>query len=115
MATLVIPTRSDGVPHYTFSIELDEKTYELELLWVERSAAWYLSIADSDGVPLLSTRKLVLGAFITWRFKNPELPPGDFHLLDTSGQGLEAGLYDLGQRVLLFYTEGADWPAGMMR
>ncbi len=115
MATLVIPTATDGSAHYTMTVELDGVTYELELLWVERSPGWYLSISLDDGTRLLSCRRLVLGAFITRRFKDPRLPKGDFTLLDTTGQDIEAGLYDLGSRVLLLYTEGADWPAGVLR
>lgn len=115
MATLTIPTRTDAVPYYDFSIELDGATYQLELRWVERAASWFMSIMDADGTMLLASRRLVLGAFIMRRFKNPALPPGDFHLVDTTGEDIEAGLYDLGARVLLLYTEGADWPAGFER
>lgn len=115
MATLTMPTRTDGVPHYTFTCELEGQTYLFELLWVDRSASWHMTIADVDGTPILSSRRLVLGAFITRRFKDVRLPPGEFTLLDTSGQDEEAGLYDLGARVLLLYTEAADWPAGVLR
>lgn len=115
MATLVIPTAADGTAHYTMATELDGVTYEIELLWVERTPAWYLSLSLEDGTRLLSSRRLVLGAFITRRFKDPRLPKGDFYLYDTTGQDIEAGLYDLGARVLLLYTEGADWPPGVMR
>lgn len=113
MATLVIPTRTDGAPLYSFSIGLEDATYELAFRWVDRTPAWYMTIADESGTPLLASRKLVLGAFITRRFKNPALPPGDFYLYDSSGQDREAGLYDLGERVLLLYTEGPDWPGGV--
>jgi hypothetical protein len=115
MATLTIPTRTDGIFHYSFQVDLEGATYELELLWVERTPGWYLSLYAEDGTLLLANRRLVLGAFLTRRFKNPALPPGDFHLVDTSGQDVEAGLNELGARVLLLYTEGPDWPAGFVR
>lgn len=115
MATLTMPTRTDGCPHYTFTSELEGASYLFELLWMERPASWFLTIADLDGSPILASRRLVLGAFITRRFKDVRLPPGEFTLLDTTGQDLEAGLYDLGSRVLLLYTEAADWPAGVLR
>lgn len=110
MATLTIPTRTDGAPYYSFTLLLEDVTYELEFRWVERAAAWFMAISDAGGALLLASRRLVLGVPITMRFKNPALPPGDFYLYDSSGKDIEAGLYDLGSRVLLLYTEGADWP-----
>ena len=114
MATLVIPTRTDGCPDYTFTIGLDGDTYRLRLLWQERSTSWYMDIQEVDGTPILSTRRLVLGLPLTFRYKDTRLPPGEFELQDTTAQDEEAGLFDLGSRVLLLYTEAADIP-GVLR
>lgn len=107
-APYVIPTLTDGTAHYVFTTELDGATFELELLWVERTPAWYLSVSLEDGTRLLSSRRLVLGTGITFRYKNPRLPKGDFWLFDTTGQDAEPGLYDLGARVLLLYGAAED-------
>lgn len=110
MTTIVVPTRQD-VPHYTFEIDLDGKTFGFEFLWNGRSGAWYFTITDAVGTVLLAGRKVVLGFPLLNRFRDPRLPAGDLAAIDTSGQYLEAGLNDLGKRVKLLYTSADDIPA----
>jgi hypothetical protein len=111
MSTLIIPTLTDGTPWYDFEIDLDGATYSLEFKWNPVDVAWSLSIYDATRTLILSERKLVLGVPLTKQFRLLGLPPGEFTVVDTSGQQLEAGLTDLGARVLLLYTESASLPA----
>ena len=112
MATLEIPTRTDGTEHYSFQIELDGRTYELEFSWNERDAAWRMAVLDLEGRVLASPRKVVLVWPLLSRKRSAELPPGEFVAFDSTGRNLEPGLGDLGGRVRLLYVEAASLPAG---
>lgn len=113
MSVIVMPTRQD-VPHYTFEIDLDGRTFGFEFLWNGRSGAWYFTVSDAVGTVLLAGRKVVLGFPLLNRFRDPRLPAGDLGAIDTSGQDLEAGLNDLGKRVKILYTPAADMPAAFV-
>lgn len=103
----IMPTRTD-VPHYTFELQLEQRTYAFEFRWNERAGAWFFSIADADGAPLLSGRKVTLGLPLLARFRDPRLPAGDLEAVDTTGQNRAPGLDELGSRVKLLYLERAE-------
>jgi hypothetical protein len=110
MATLILPARSN-LTHYEFGVELEGASYTIELRWNARDGAWYLSLYDSAGEPLVSGHKAVLGANLLGRGENPRLPPGLLTLFDTSGTLVDPGQTELGGRVQLIYMESADLAA----
>lgn len=107
---ITLPTRTDRA-FYDFEIELEGRTFLLELHWNERDSSWYLKIcaAEAPDVPILAGRKIVLGFPLLGRFRDSRLPPGEITALDTSGRNQAPGLADLGDRVLLIYSEAAEW------
>ena len=100
--TQKIPLRSD-VPWYSLSVELDGRTYGLELRWNDVSNAWFISLADASGAPIISSLKVVVGWPISKRYADPRLPPGILAAIDTTGRDLPPGRSDLGSRVELHY------------
>lgn len=104
MATLVLPAHSDSA-FYDFEVDLEGRTYTVELRWNARSAAWYLTLRDAAGAILVAGRKVVLGAGLLGRSPAPGLPPGGIVAIDTSGADLDPGRNDLGTRVALVYYE----------
>jgi hypothetical protein len=109
---LVMPTRTDAA-RYTFEMELDGVTFGFTFNWNERAGAWFFSIADVNGVPLLSGRRVVVNFPLLARFRDPRLPAGDLEAVDTSGEKLDPGLADLGARVRLLYMPIAELPSLM--
>jgi hypothetical protein len=107
---VILPTKTDGTERYAFSTQLDGQTFAFEFYWNERGGFWAFILSDAAGEQLMR-RKVVVGLPLTARFVDPRLPPGDFIALDTSGQDVEAGLQDLGDRVQLVYLEAADLAA----
>lgn len=107
-----IPVNGE-LPHQLFNVQLDGATYGLELRWNQRALGWFLSIFDVSGNLLLSGRRLVVGWGLIARFKkwNASLPPGDFIVVDSTGEGLEPGLDELGTRVKLVYIEAQELSA----
>ena len=115
MSTIVLPTRVD-VPHYTFEIELERRTFGFEFLWNDRSKSWSFNLFRDglydDAHLLLAGRKIVIDLPLLARYRDPRLPAGELCAIDTSGQAQNPGLDELGDRVRLLYFDFADIPAG---
>lgn len=97
-----------GDAFFDLQAVLDGVTYTLQFRWNVRLEAWFMDILDEQGVTmLLAGLRLVanwpLGAYNTGR-----QPPGAFVAFDTSGEGLDPGLDDLGDRVQLKYFTAED-------
>lgn len=110
MATLLLPLRSDS-PHFDFQVELEGTTFGFELKWNSRDEAWYLTVRAADDTIVLAGLKLVVRHPLLSRYRRLGLPKGELEAVDTTGKDAEAGLNDLGVRVLLLYTPSTDFPA----
>lgn len=105
MATVVeIPVRND-LEAYSFTIELDGTNYVLSFRFNVRMDRWAMDIAKTDGTVVLAGVVLETGVDLTGRYVSDSLPPGRFLAYDESGQGMNAGRYDLGDSVKLLYEE----------
>ena len=114
---VLIPLRSD-VARWTLQVDLgetyatdrvsflDARTYTLIFDWNTRAQVWTMGIQNADGNDLLRGKALRLGSLrIRKHGKAAGLPPGDFLLVDLSGQHQEADLDSLGTtHQLLYYT-----------
>lgn len=106
MAIQVIPVFNE--PAYTQRVEMDGTEYVLDLFFNEREWAWYLSIADVDGVAILSSLKLVVGFPLLRKNAGTRRPPGELYALDMTGADRPASLTDFGKRVRLVYLDAAE-------
>lgn len=120
MSVYVIPT-IPGEPHYDFGTTIDGVGYIIAVKWNERDkaldaagniitdGAFYFSVYDVGGEPLATGVKIVLGAYLGRRYVSiPLFANGVFIAYDTSGKGIDAGINDLGSRVLLLYIPNHD-------
>lgn len=107
MSIYYLPARTD-LEHYDFTTDLEGSLYTFELYWNQRASAWFVSVADVDGQPIVSGRKVVLGAQLLGRAVRPAGPPGLLIAIDTSGASLEPGIADLGGRVQLVYFDSTE-------
>jgi hypothetical protein len=108
---LILPLRDD-VPHFGFTTELDGVTFGLEFRWNGRDSAWYFNLTDADGAMLLAGLRVVVRHLYLGRFRYLGLPAGELEFIDTTDADEEAGLGDLGSRVLLVYTPSGELPEG---
>lgn len=83
-------------------------SYGFEFLWSYRDSAWYFSVNDAEGTPIVTHRKAVVSFPLLARFHRADLPPGTLVLQDTGGQFEDPGLTDLGARVQLLYFSTAE-------
>lgn len=102
MADFIIPTRQDS-EDYEVEVELSGTPFLLRFTWNYRSEFWYVTISDTDGNVVAGNRKITVGTPLLYGVPGTDKPDGELIAIDTSGAGQEAGLEDLGDRVLLFW------------
>lgn len=102
-----VPLRS-GIPSFTQRTSLDGVTFNLDFAWNERESAWYFAVADADGLPLRGGVRMVLNWPLLFSVADARRPGGELYLIDLDQTGVEAGLDDLGVRVVLMYVTAAE-------
>lgn len=107
MAILRIRTLRDGTAHYTQTVALDGRGYVMDLDYHARDGYWYLSLADSDGVPIQGCvgRRCVANWPIL-RSVDARRPPGE--LIVAGGQDVPPGLTTFGDGQALYYAEASE-------
>jgi hypothetical protein len=102
MADFIIPTRTDS-EDYEVEVELGGVAYLLRFTWNYRESFWYLTISDTDSNVIAGNIKVVISKPLLLEISNEDKPNGQLIAVDTSGADIEAGLDELGDRVLLFW------------
>lgn len=103
MTLVVIPLSGGAYAAYTQTTSLDGKDFSMLLEWNWRCAAWFLSLFDSDGAPVLESQKLVIDADLLHGVTQANRPVGKLILLEISGAYTEATFESLGTRHQLHY------------
>lgn len=104
MARFLIPTRSDDTAFWSQRVALDGSDYLLSFAWSGRDNAWYLSIANANGDPLINSIKLISNWSLLRRFAYVQgIPPGALVLLDPSGKLPRPGYFNLASVFLVYY------------
>lgn len=84
MSIFVIPTDPLGLSSYFMTVSLEGTSYQIELDYNERCAAWYLSVADADNVDIYNGVKLMTGFPLLKKCRDPRRPPGDFFVMSST-------------------------------
>jgi hypothetical protein len=100
--SVLIPLQP-SIPNYRVGTALEGVQYTLDVRWNGRDEAWYLDLLLEDETPVVHGLKLVLGAAIGSGITNPDFPPGVFVCRDLSNEGRDAGLDDMGTRVVVYF------------
>lgn len=111
MSIFVIPTDPLGLSSYFMTVSLEGTSYQIELDYNERCAAWYLSVADADNVDIYNGVKLMTGFPLLKKCRDPRRPPGDFFVMSSTADQSPPALLDLlpgSGRCSLFYVT-SDW------
>ena len=123
MALVQIPCMPGADSRWQQRTALDGVDYLLTFYWTQRDGAWRLDVADQDGNPIATGRKLVcnwpilrgvLGTRASWGIAGvvDTFPPaGILAVIDTLGEDMDPGFNDLGTRCVLLYGSLADWQA----
>lgn len=101
-----------GEPEQVIDIALGDQEVHLRVRWNSREAKWYLDVFELDGkTPIATGIALVLGVLLGRRSPHP-LFAGALFLVDDGATAAigprDAGLFDLGGRVTLWYLDPVD-------
>jgi hypothetical protein len=103
------PTDVEGaVPFFTERVILGAREYQFRFVWVQREAKWYYDLMDQSGSMIAAGLKLVADFPTNRLLVDDRAPAGTIMCLDTSGEGRDPGLADLGSRCLVLFLDGAD-------
>lgn len=103
---LELPTLTDGSHYYSMRLRLDGSDYNITLHWNARQERWYLSIADSENQPIVSSICVVCNVnFLRFVQHDVRSPPGSMIAYDLTDDDAPPGLTELGEggRVKLLY------------
>lgn len=101
-----------SVPSYRVSTVLDEVEYILDVRWNARDGAWYFDLYDADEDLIRAGIKVVLGTLLGRRCADLRFPGGAIIADDTSRDGREATLDDIGTRVVVMYFDADELGTG---
>ena len=111
MISIDLPApQSPPIPAFDRQYALDGTTYTLRFRWYDTDAGWRIVTLDEPGQVILAGAVRMAVDFPLYLSRVPRVPPGYLLLIDTTGQGQEAGLADLGGRHLLYYIPAAANP-----
>lgn len=99
-------------PFYRVGVTLEDIPYILDVRWNGRDGAWYFDLLDVAEDPVRCGIKIVLGAFLGIRSRDPRMFPGTLVAEDTSGESRDATIDDLGTRVVVYYYTAAELGIG---
>jgi hypothetical protein len=107
-----------SIPFQNFSTTIDGTNY---LRWNARDkkvdplgniitqGAWYFDLLDETSSPILTGIKILLGVAMGRRCEDPRWPLGVFMAQDMLNSGIDAGLDDLGTRIIVYFYPLAQW------
>lgn len=104
MAIIEIPVRSD-IPSYELKMELEAVIYSLKFRWNERMALWFFTMADEEGVEVISGLPVQTNVDIKGRFKQAGTPPGRFLSYDETGKARDPDRSNFGNEIKFLYEE----------
>lgn len=94
---------------YSFRTLISDVELTFDVNWNDRDQAWYFSVADGDGDPIVSGVKICLGLDLLANVRDrTSLPSGSLVALDTAQGQTRPGKTDLGDRVLLVFLTPDD-------
>lgn len=103
---LIVPCTPNGSARWTQRTTLGGRDFVLSFAWIQRDGAWYLDIADQDGAPIATARRLGTSWPPLVGVHDARQPPGLLVVLDATGaDDLDPGFADLGTRFLLTYFD----------
>lgn len=108
----LLPTLTDGTPFYSFRAVLDDREYAFAFRWNNRTQTWVFDLATTDGVELLTGRRVLLGNDLLRYCVAPQRPPGVLAAVARDDHLVAPGLTDLGARVQLLYFRKDEFVEG---
>ena len=111
MTVFVVPTFS--APSWTQQTTFEGVSYALQFDFNQRACAYYMSVADADGVDIYNGVKVVCGFLLLQKCRDTRRPAGDLLCLSSTADASPPTFLDLlpgSGRCTLYYIT-SDWLA----
>lgn len=106
MSVFILPLDSVD-PAYTVDVDLSGTIYRLTFVWTARTSLWTMDIGTPDAEePIAAGMPVMVDWDMMSQHTDTRLPPGIILALDTGGNSVNPGEFDLGARVILVYDDG---------
>lgn len=102
-----IPLTSEFA-NFQFQTILELQVYGFEMSWNQRYERWSMTLLTSNDVPLVEGVPVMSGPVVLEQYVYEGMPPGKIVFVDTSGEDIDPGRNDLGDRVRMFYITSDD-------
>ena len=102
-----IPLTSEFA-NFQFQTTLELQVYGFSFAWNSRYERWSMSLFDGNDTPLVQGIVVMSGPIILSQYVYEGMPPGKIVFVDTSGEDIDPGRNDLGDRVRMFYITSDD-------
>ena len=93
---------------YSYTIQLEGRSYRFTFTWNERTRFWYLDIDDDQDAPVLSGIRVVIEWPLTSRYRSAALPEGLLIAFELDASLDDPAFEDLGTRVSLAYLDSSE-------
>lgn len=100
----IVPVGLNQSDAWVQRTSLDGREYTFQFNWNDRSAAWFLTIYDTDEEPLVESRKIVTNQNLLNAVLGTNLPSGVIVCLEASGDYTEPTRESLGSLHRLCYV-----------
>lgn len=98
-----------SIPDYSFATTIEGASYTFGVRWNASAETWTMSVFDEDGIEIVSALPILLGTHIGRHVSHALFKEGAFVARDLGpGGNIDAGLDDLGSRVIVVYYTAAD-------
>jgi hypothetical protein len=97
---------SPSVPWQEMTVDIDDPsatpaTYIFEFKINSRDNTWYMNVTDINRLPIATGVRVVLGTYLGRRYQHILFRHGVLVAIDTAQLGKDAGIDDLGRRVIV--------------
>jgi hypothetical protein len=100
---------SSEIKNYTVRTELDGLAIVLDVRWNDADKSWYFDVLAEDGTTVLAQQiRVVLGVYLGRHKWVAPFTTGVLVAYDLSGKRIDAGIDDLGSRVVVRYFTNAE-------
>lgn len=105
MAIVEIPLRND-IAAYTFSVDLDNRTFTFDMKFNDRTGLWSFDILNDAGETLVGGVPLFVKQLLLSRYKHDtRLPQGNLFAQNLVNEDEPPGRDNIGTDVVLLYDE----------
>lgn len=97
-------------PFWEYTVDLTDVTFTVRLRFATRLDTWYMDLLDADDNVIFAGKALRSSTAIAQRHRRVSSPVGMIFVRETDESGAEATFENLGELVVISYSDEEDLP-----